>query len=186
MGFSFYKFLFPLSKFLLTKSCNELFKYMKQNLKFGLVWAGWAVSSSWIIWNANSMPAQMQARLWACGLGDMSMPSFGIYLNPISTRGGADYAHPILMSTPSFESHRRTWNVHVVHCRNRDSSLQNFYTITLLLSHHKMLNFAHSSQIISEKAILIFTKQRFLRFFIFSFLKTFDCFITDKNILEDS
>ena len=76
-------------------------------------------------------------------------------------------------------------NVHVVHCTNRDSSPKNLYTITLLLSHHKMLNFAHCSQIISEKAILIFTKQRFLRFFIFSFLKTFDCFITDKNILEE-
>ena len=35
-----------------------------------------------------------QARLWACGRGDMSTPSFGSHLNPISTRG-ADYAHPI-------------------------------------------------------------------------------------------
>ena len=50
-----------------------------------------------------------QARLWACGRGDMSAPIFGSYPNPISTRGrgGADYAHPILMFTPSFESHRR-------------------------------------------------------------------------------
>ena len=47
-----------------------------------------------------------QARLWACGRGDVSTPSFGSHLNPISTRG-ADYAHPILVSTPSFESHRR-------------------------------------------------------------------------------
>ena len=29
-----------------------------------------------------------QARLWACGRGDTSTPSFGIYLNPISTKGG--------------------------------------------------------------------------------------------------
>ena len=36
----------------------------------------------------------LQARLWACGRGDMSTPSFGSHLNPISTRG-ADYAHPI-------------------------------------------------------------------------------------------
>ena len=48
----------------------------------------------------------MQACLWACGRGDVSTPSFGSHLNPISTRG-ADYAHSILMSPPSFESHRR-------------------------------------------------------------------------------
>ena len=35
-----------------------------------------------------------QARLWACGRGDMSTPSFGSHINPISTRG-ADYAHSI-------------------------------------------------------------------------------------------
>ena len=47
----------------------------------------------------------MQVRLWACGRGDVSTPSFDSHLNPIPTRG-ADYAHHILMSTPSFESHR--------------------------------------------------------------------------------
>jgi hypothetical protein len=36
----------------------------------------------------------LQARLWACGQGDMSTPSFGSHLNPILTRE-ADYAHPI-------------------------------------------------------------------------------------------
>ena len=36
----------------------------------------------------------MQARLWACGRGDMSTPSFGSDLNPISPRG-ADCVHPI-------------------------------------------------------------------------------------------
>ena len=40
----------------------------------------------------------------------MSTPSFGSYTNPISTRG-ADYANPILVSTPSFESHRRACEV---------------------------------------------------------------------------
>ena len=49
-----------------------------------------------------------QARLWACGRGDMSTPSFVADLKPISTRG-ADYAHPILVSSQNFESHRRTW-----------------------------------------------------------------------------
>ena len=49
----------------------------------------------------------LQARLWACGRGEVSTPSFGCQLNPISTRGGADYAHPILVFTQSFESHRR-------------------------------------------------------------------------------
>ena len=29
-----------------------------------------------------------QARLWACGRGDVSTPSFGSPLNPISTKGG--------------------------------------------------------------------------------------------------
>ena len=36
----------------------------------------------------------LQARLWACGRGDVSTPNFGSHLNPISTRG-ANYAHPI-------------------------------------------------------------------------------------------
>ena len=30
----------------------------------------------------------IQARLWACGCGDVSTSSFGRHLNPISTRGG--------------------------------------------------------------------------------------------------
>ena len=29
-----------------------------------------------------------QASLWACGRGEMSTPSFGSHLNPISTKGG--------------------------------------------------------------------------------------------------
>ena len=36
---------------------------------------------------------RVQARLWACGRGDMSTPSFDSHLNPISTRG-AEYALP--------------------------------------------------------------------------------------------
>ena len=47
-----------------------------------------------------------QARLLAYGCGDVSTPSFVSHLNTISTKG-ADYAHPILVSTLSFESHRR-------------------------------------------------------------------------------
>jgi hypothetical protein len=45
---------------------------------------------------------------------------------------------------------------------NRDSSTQNLYRINLLLSHHKMLNFAHWNQIISIKAILILMKLHFI------------------------
>ena len=41
----------------------------------------------------------------ACGHGDWSPPSFGSHLNPFLTMG-KDYAHHILMSPPSFESHR--------------------------------------------------------------------------------
>ena len=57
-------------------------------------------------WFKYTSRSYMQARLWACGRGDMSTPCFGSHLNPISTRG-EDYAHPILVSTSSFESHRR-------------------------------------------------------------------------------
>ena len=32
-----------------------------------------------------------QARLWACGRGDVSTPSFGSHLSPISTKGGRLY-----------------------------------------------------------------------------------------------
>ena len=46
--------------------------------------------------------------LWAFGRGDMSTLSFGSHL---SQPEGADYAHPILVSTPSSESHRRAWGV---------------------------------------------------------------------------
>ena len=34
------------------------------------------------------IPYLPQARLWACGRGDVSTPSFGSHPNPISTRGG--------------------------------------------------------------------------------------------------
>jgi len=32
----------------------------------------------------------------------------------LSQPGWADYAHPILVSTPSFESHRRAWNMGIL------------------------------------------------------------------------
>ena len=46
----------------------------------------------------------VQARLWGCGRGDVSTPSFGSHLNPISTRG-ADYAHQVLKATGAPDSH---------------------------------------------------------------------------------
>ena len=46
--------------------------------------------------------------------GRVRTPVFGQTVNPISTMG-ADYAHPILVSTPSFESHRRACMVHTQH-----------------------------------------------------------------------
>ena len=38
--------------------------------------------------SAKSECKMPQARLWACGRGDVSTPSFASHLNPISTRGG--------------------------------------------------------------------------------------------------
>ena len=49
----------------------------------------------------------IQARLWACGRGDMSTLIVLAATLTLSQPRGADYAHPILVSTPSFESHRR-------------------------------------------------------------------------------
>ena len=41
------------------------------------------------IWkSAKYILINVQARLWACGRGDVSTPSFGSHLNPISTKGG--------------------------------------------------------------------------------------------------
>ena len=49
----------------------------------------------------------------ACGHVDMGMcPHQVLAANlTLSQPGGADYAHPILVSTPNFESHRRAWAV---------------------------------------------------------------------------
>ena len=67
-----------------------------------------------------------QVCLRACERGDMSTPS---YLNPISTRGGgADFAHLILVSTQSFESHRRT----CVYIYTHDDE----FIYTILISDH--------------------------------------------------
>ena len=41
-----------------------------------------------------------QARLWACGRGDVSTPSFGSHPNPISTRGGGGQIMPTLYWCP--------------------------------------------------------------------------------------
>ena len=51
-----------------------------------------------------------QARLWACGRGDLSTPSFGSHLNPIPYRGGEDRSCPpyTLMSKLSFANFMHT------------------------------------------------------------------------------
>ena len=66
----------------------------------------------------------IQAHLSSCGRGDVSTTSFGSYLNSILTRG-ADYPHPILVSTPSFESHRCA-------CNPQDTSPRDLCFMTLL------------------------------------------------------
>ena len=43
--------------------------------------------NSWTFFSSQK-GAAVQARLWACGYGDVSTPSFCSHLNPISTRGG--------------------------------------------------------------------------------------------------
>ena len=51
--------------------------------------------------------AMDQARLWTCRCGDISTPSFNSHLNPILTKGGQIVPTIyVLMSPPSFESHR--------------------------------------------------------------------------------
>ena len=62
--------------------------------------------SAWHFWSKFSCSGRR-----VCGHGDIenwSPTSFKGHFYPISTRGRADYANPILMSPPSFESHRRT------------------------------------------------------------------------------
>ena len=43
---------------------------------------------STLFWQLTTVIACLEVRLWACGRGDVSAPSFGSHLNPISTRGG--------------------------------------------------------------------------------------------------
>ena len=38
--------------------------------------------------NQRAKLEYIQARLWTCGRGEVSTPSFGSHLNPISTREG--------------------------------------------------------------------------------------------------
>ena len=47
----------------------------------------------------------------ACGHVDVGTRPHQVLTSTLtlSQPGGTDYAHPILMSTPSFESHRRAW-----------------------------------------------------------------------------
>ena len=60
-----------------------------------------------------------QARLWACGRGDMSTPSFGSHINPISTRGGGQ-----IMPTPYWCPHQvlKAWIITQC-CAGRRSEL---------------------------------------------------------------
>ena len=48
----------------------------------------------------------------ACGHVDVGTRPHQVLASTLtlSQPGGADYAHPILMSTPRFESHRRAWD----------------------------------------------------------------------------
>ena len=56
-----------------------------------------------------SISYHIQARLWACGRGDISTPSFGSHLNPISTRGSMPTIylcpHQVLKATGGPELH---------------------------------------------------------------------------------
>ena len=55
-----------------------------------------------------------QARLWACGRGDVPTPRFGSRLLALFQSGETYHAHRILMSPPSYESHRRAWTLLLV------------------------------------------------------------------------
>ena len=46
----------------------------------------------------------LQAHLWACGRGDVSTPSFGSYLNPISTSRQIMPTLYYIVSMPSFKA----------------------------------------------------------------------------------
>ena len=65
-----------------------------------------SVTISSILFGVFCLQARMQA--WRCG--DISTLILRSHPHPISTRG-VDYALPILVSTTSFESHRRAWLV---------------------------------------------------------------------------
>ena len=69
----------------------------------------------------------MQARLWACGQGDVSTPSFGSHPNPISTRGGGQIMptlywcpHQVLKATGAPD----TSKVEITTGQNWESSLR--------------------------------------------------------------
>ena len=60
-----------------------------------------------------SFPCLDSAYIWrVCGHGDMGTGPHQVLAATLILfqPGGEDYAHRILMSPPSFERHRRTWN----------------------------------------------------------------------------
>ena len=89
----------------------------------------------WRAWNEdfshrNNSLVQNPLSLWTWGHGDWFPPSFGSPLNPFSTKR-ADYAHPVLMSPPSFESHRRAWNEDF--SRRTNSLVQNPLILAIIM-----------------------------------------------------
>jgi hypothetical protein len=65
-----------------------------------------------------------QARLWTCGRGDMSTPSFDSHLNPISTRGGR-------LCPPYIGVHTKFW---------KPQARLHKFELKLVLSQHFVMN----------------------------------------------
>ena len=79
-------------KLLYTKNWNSILKYQKRNVnKSSDIYRANIEGVCLTLIGMSSKTRKMfifsQARLWACGRGDMSTPSFGSHLNTISTRG---------------------------------------------------------------------------------------------------
>ena len=94
----------------------------------------WLFASYWI-WTSLDMFENLIRS--ACGHVDVGTSPHQVLASTLtlSQPGGADYAHPILMSTPSFESHRRacTWmvTIHIFFSLNKFRHVREFYHIVL-------------------------------------------------------
>ena len=96
---------------LVSHYCLLAFRSVCQLLSFS--WKTYKFKTHMIPFN---FATNFRVRL-ACGHGDVGTCPHQVccsHLNPISTKG-ADYAHPILMSPLSFESHRCAWEWTFVH-----------------------------------------------------------------------